>query len=90
MKGAGDNPSEVAGYSAQCNGGTCLTELGANVRHNQMGVTTAGPIPGAGRDVLVTTSKANHFAVTSRKPSNAFSLLSPLVPNPVPKPQRNF
>ncbi len=90
VKGTGTHPSGVTGFSAQCNGGACLTELGANVRHNQMGVTTVGQIRGAGGDVLVTSGKGNHVTVTNLKPDDASALLSPSVPNPVPKPQRNF
>ena len=90
MKGTGNHPSGVTGFSAQCNGGTCLTELGANVRHNQMGVTTVGDIRSAGGDVLVTSGKGNHVTVTNLTPNDASSLLSPSVPNPVPNTQRNF
>ena len=39
---------EVEGFSAQCNGGTCLPTLAGVLKNNQVGVTTAGDIRKAG------------------------------------------
>lgn len=84
------HPSGVTGFSAQCNGGTCLNELGANIPNGQMGVTTVGDVRAAGGDVVVTSGRGNHVTVTGLDPNAASQLLSPSVPNPVPKQDRNL
>jgi uncharacterized protein RhaS with RHS repeats len=83
------HPSGVTGFSAQCNGGTCLNELGANIPNGQMGVTTVGDVRAAGGDVVVTSGIGNHATVTGLERNTASQLLSPSVPNPVPKKDRN-
>jgi RHS repeat-associated protein len=84
------HPSGVTGFSAQCNGGTCLNELGSNIPNGQMGVTTVGDIRAAGGDVVVTSGRGNHVTVTGLDSNTASQLLSPSVPNPVSKQDRNL
>ena len=49
-----------------------------------------GEIRKAGGEVVVTSGKGNQVTITNLKPEDASSLLSPSVPNPVSKNQRNF
>lgn len=73
----------VVGFSAQCNGGTCLAEVGANLRNNKLGVTTYGDIRAAGGDVIRTPGYGQHVTVTDLPGSTASKLLKE-VPNPSP------
>lgn len=90
-KGIGTHPSGVTGFSAESANGATLSDLGKNIPHGQMGTTTAGEIRGAGGDVVPTGGRSpNHATVTGLSPETAHGLLTPTVPNPVPKPDRNF
>ena len=74
----------VTGFSAQCNGGTCLPELGAPLRNKKLGVTTAGEIRATGGDVVPTPGLGNHVTVTNMS-GEAASPLFKVEPNPNPK-----
>lgn len=89
--GVGTHPSGVTGFSAESANGATLSNLGANIPHNQVGTTTAGEIRNAGGDVISTAGRSpNHATVTGLSPSKAHELLTPTVANPVPKPDRHF
>ncbi len=89
VKGTGTHPSGVTGFSAECAGGNCLRELGNWIRHNKMGTTTVGDIRAAGGQVVKISGRSpDHVTVTGLDPSDASRLLSPSVPNPVPKAER--
>jgi hypothetical protein len=73
----------VSGFSAQCNGGTCLSELGKFIPNKQLGVTTVGEIRAIGGDVIATPGFGNHVTVTGVT-GEAVSPLFRIVPNPNP------
>ena len=73
----------VTGFSAQCNGGTCLSELGQFLRNKQLGVTTVGEIRALGGDVIATPGFGNHVTVTGLS-GEAASPLFRIFPNPNP------
>jgi hypothetical protein len=73
----------VTGFSAQCNGGTCLAELGRFLRNKEVGVTTVGEIRKLGGDVIPTSGFGHHVTVTGVT-GNAVSPLFRVVPNPNP------
>lgn len=73
----------VNGFSAQYNGGTCLSELGQFIPNKQMGITTVGEIRGLGGDVIVTPGFGHHVTVTGISGEAASPLLQ-IVPNPNP------
>lgn len=77
----------VTGFSAQCNGGTCLSTLSAPLRNNQVGVTTVGEIRAAGGGVVPTPGLGNHVTVTNL-PGEKASPLFKVVRNPNPKQDR--
>ena len=74
----------VAGFSAQCDGGTCLGPLGAALPNKQLGVTTVGEIRAAGGNVLPTPGRFHHVTVTDL-PGDAASRLMKIHPNPYPR-----
>jgi RHS repeat-associated protein len=73
----------VTGFSAQCNGGTCLSDLGQFIKNKQLGVTTVGEIRAAGGDVIRTPGIGNHVTVTGLSGETASPLFQ-IVPNPNP------
>jgi RHS repeat-associated protein len=73
----------VSGFSAQCNGGTCLSELGQFLRNKQLGVTTVGEIRAIGGDVIATPGFGHHVTVTGVS-GEAVSPLFRIVTNPNP------
>ena len=73
----------VEGFSAQCNGGTCLSTLAGVLKNKQVGVTTAGDIRKAGGDVITTPGFGNHVTVTNLS-GEAASPLFKVVKNPNP------
>jgi RHS repeat-associated protein len=77
----------ITGFSAQCNGGTCLSTLSAPLRNNQVGVTTVGEIRAAGGGVVPTPGLGNHVTVTNL-PGEKASPLFKVVPNPNTKQDR--
>ena len=80
----GDHPSGVTGFSAQCNGGTCLQDLGSAIPNKQLGVTTAGQIRALGGDVIQTSGRGNHVTVTNLSGDAASSLFKVEAnPNPM-------
>jgi RHS repeat-associated protein len=77
----------VSGFSCQCDGGTNLATLGANIPNKQLGVTTVGAIRAVGGQVVATPGVGNHVTVTGLSGKQA----SPLMmieknPNPQPRP----
>lgn len=74
----------VTGFSAQCNGGTCLSDLGQFIRNKQLGVTTVGEIRSAGGDVIRTPGRGYHVTVTGLSGEEASPLFQNIVPNPNP------
>ena len=92
VKGTGKHPSAgVEGFSVETKAGACITDLCKNVPNNQVGVTTVGDIRAKGGDVIPTSGRSpNHATVTGLDPNDASDLLSPSVPNTVPKSERNF
>jgi hypothetical protein len=73
----------VEGFSAQCNGGTCLGELGQFLRNRELGVTTVGDIRRIGGDVVPTPGFGHHVTVTGVT-GEAVSPLFRIGPNPNP------
>ena len=82
------NTSVGRGFSA--NSAATLPEAATDIKNNKVGVTTAGDIRAAGGQVHDTPNDRNptHVTVTGLKPEDASRLLSPSVPNPVPKCDR--
>lgn len=85
--GVGKHPSGVTGFSAQAKAGATFCELCANIKNNQVGVTTVGEVRAAGGDVLATSGRGNHVTVTGVSPEKASEILKPM-PNPVPRNER--
>ncbi|MDP1696378.1 MAG: RHS repeat-associated core domain-containing protein [Xanthomonadaceae bacterium] len=73
----------VEGFSAQCNGGTCLAELGQFLRNRELGVTTVGEIRRIGGDVIPTPGFGHHVTVTGVSGEGASPLFQ-IVTNPNP------
>lgn len=76
----------VTGFSAQCNGGTCLSELGSVLRNREVGVTTVGAIQAAGGDVVATPGLGSHVTVTGLTGEQASPLM---MVQKNPNPQQN-
>jgi RHS repeat-associated protein len=73
----------VEGFSAQCNGGTCVADLGRFLRNRELGVTTVGDIRRVGGDVIATPGFGHHVTVTGVS-GEAVSPLLRIVTNPNP------
>jgi RHS repeat-associated protein len=73
----------ITGFSAQCNGGTCISELGRFLRNKELGVTTVGEIRQIGGDVIATPGVGHHVTVTGVS-GEAVSPLLRIVENPHP------
>jgi RHS repeat-associated protein len=82
------NTSVGQGFSA--NSASTLAGAATDIKNNQVGVTTAGEIRAGGGEVHDTGHENNptHVTVTGLPPETASKLLSPPVPNPVPKCDR--
>jgi len=76
------------GFSA--NAASTTAGAATDVPNGKIGVTTAGDIRAAGGEVHDTSNPNNptHVTVTNLDPQKASELLSPSVPNPVPKSER--
>lgn len=89
-RGTSTHPTAgVTGFSAESANGATLCELCSNMpkHYKQVGVTTAGEIRAAGGDVVSTPGQSpTHATVTGLSPETANSLLTPTIPNPLPKP----
>lgn len=72
------------GFSA--NAAPSLAEAATDIKHGQVGVTTAKDVRAAGGEVHDTSSKRNptHVTVTGLDSTKASELLSPSMKNPVP------
>jgi hypothetical protein len=73
----------VTGFSAQCNGGTCLSELGQFLKNPQLGTTTVGEIRQLGGDVIASPGRGHHVTVTGVS-GETVSPAFRVVPNPNP------
>jgi RHS repeat-associated protein len=73
----------VIGFSAQCNGGGCLSELGQFLRNRELGVTTVGEIRQIGGQVVRTPGIGYHVTVTGVSGEGVSPLLR-IFPNPNP------
>ena len=88
-RGIGPHPDGPVGFSAESAEGATFCQLCANIKQNEVGVTTAGAIRLEGGDVVPTTGRSpTHVTVTNLSPTDANKLLTPVVQNPVPKEER--
>jgi RHS repeat-associated protein len=71
------------GFSVQCDGGTCLTELSQFLKNPQVGTTTVGEIRRIGGNVIATPGYGHHATVTGVSGETMSPLLR-VVPNPKP------
>src|SRR5947207_3111372 len=95
MQGSGarvDTGGRIEGVSVNCGPGLSVQELTASdpqtgypgITHNQIGVTTVGPIRAAGGEVIPSPTRTNphHATLGSLTPEQASSLFRPTVRNP--------
>ena len=83
------HPSWPFGVSVECAPGRTPEELGAELPHNRIGVTTVGRVRAAGGDVVRTSGTSPHHAtLVDLTAEQASALLTPTVRNPNPKPRR--
>ena len=81
-RGTGTHPSGVTGVSVESAAEFTVAELGANIPHGQMGVTTVGEVRRLGGDVIPTNGRSpQHATMTRLNPDQMSSLLTPTILN---------